>query len=134
MSTPFDAAVRLRRHELECVAAEIAAMTDALSRNACEQMKIADQLEAELRLAAELAHLDTATFAAAQRRRLGALECEQREIESHIESLKEGLGAAFRALKPLESAADAHKSRAAGAAAKAEIAELDEIGARRGER
>lgn len=129
MTTPFDPAVRLRRHELDQVGAQIAALQAALAQNRREQQRAADRLEAELRIAAELPHLDTAAFAAAQRQRLGALQREQKEIEGEIHALRQALLDAFRALKPIETAAENHAQARREARQSAETAQLDELGA-----
>jgi chromosome segregation ATPase len=126
MKTPFDAAIRARRREVDAVKAQIG--TAAAGLAALEARR--DQLDASLAAERTLASLDWSSAGARYlvhaRATLDALLSECNAAAEALAALRARMTALAGALHALEQAADRHRAEAERAAFAAEQAGLDD--------
>lgn len=131
MKTPYDAARRLKRRELDDVRQ---ALGEAESQHIAFAQMIRhaeDTLARERHVATADPRIDIGPYAAAKRVDIARLRAEMVKIEAKIEALRAGLLEKFEALKPLDFAEEDYRRAARRVNTRREQAKLDEMGSRR---
>lgn len=131
MKTPYDAARRLKRRELDDVRQ---ALSEAEARLNAIVGAINDteaSVRRERAVAAEYPLINIGPFAAAKRGEIAALTRDMGMIETEIDALRDALMAKFEALKPLDFASEDYRLVKRREAGKRERVKLDEVAGRR---
>jgi flagellar export protein FliJ len=131
MKTPYDAARRIRRRELDDVRQALSAAEAQLSAFAAMIERTGAALERERAVAAADPRCDIGRYATAKRVEIERLHREMARIETEIEHLRAQLTSTFEALKPLDFASEEYRSAKRRETAKRDMAKLDEAAARR---
>lgn len=128
MKTPFDAALRVLRQELDNIRVQTARKTEEVEQinEACEA--VSEEMKAEADLAREcMPFMNYALFA--ERKRLEARLLEQRHetAQSELEGLMESTHEAFGSYKTLDEAANRWEEKQAREESRREQNATDEI-------
>ena len=130
MKTPYDAAQRVLKRELDDVRQALGAAEAQAAAFAAMAERAALQLKRELAVAGTDPRLDVGAYAAAKRVEIERLKRELAKIEIEIERLRARLLEKFEALKPLDFASDDYRAAKRREAAKRELAKLDDVAGR----
>ena len=131
MTTPYDAALRLGRRDMDDRRVSISSQIEQLA--ALERHRDAvDKAVHEARHTTDMPYgLSSDAYMARMRARRQALLQERAAAESHLGELRRQATEAFGALNAIEGAALRHRDAAARAAATAEQGQIDDFSAAR---
>lgn len=131
MKTPYDAACRLGKHELDAARGALA-RAEAKAKDLALQLSAADaRMRQERRFAADNPLADASHWIAVEQARIGRLTRELGGIEVEIDGLRNDLMARFAALMPLDHAADDWRQAERTGAMKRQQRWFDDVAAQR---
>lgn len=131
MKTPYDAAVRWRKSELDLLRRQVAALLNRRALVDAESAVLERQFVAEEAVSKHQPLLNFARFATLNRQERTKLQHEIDRIDADIAEFQERLASAFQDFKALDMAARTHVLTAERKMAAQDQAELDEIAARK---
>lgn len=130
MKTPYDAAQRLKRRELDEARQALSKAEARLNEIAAATGAAEASVRHERTVAAENPLIDIAPFAAVKRAEIAALTAEMAHMETDIDRIRAELMQRFEALKPLDFASDDYRAAKRRDAAKREQGKMDEVAGR----
>lgn len=132
MKTAFDAALRVRRRELDEIRIRVATQHDMVNRldDARHALDEQQRAEAELARQAESPLIDFGAFARRMHREAEALEMRRIAAQQKLDGLLDQARAAFGDYKAVDQAAEHARAAARLERARREQAHMDEIAMR----
>jgi hypothetical protein len=131
MKTPYDAAVRWRKSELDLLRRQVVELEDQKDVMLAEMQVLLKQFATEELVARHQPLYSFAQYATLNRNERAGLQRDIDRLEADIVELRERVASAFQDFKALDIAAQNFTLAEQRKQAKLEQAELDEIAARR---